>query len=55
VHVALEDVAERLLEEARVGLPTPDTALALLAADALITFACVALAETAPQELSELS
>ena len=50
----LKAIAERLLEEAKSGPPTHDTALTLLAADALITFACEAVAETNPEGLAEL-
>ncbi len=35
----------QLLEQAKSGPPDHDTALTLLAADALITYACEALAE----------
>ena len=41
----LQHIAERLLEIAKAGPPTRETAITLLAADALITFACEAAAE----------
>ncbi len=50
---ALEEAAERLLTRAKVGPPTRDTALTLLAADALITFACAAIAQSEPALLGE--
>lgn len=55
VHTALRDLAERLLPDAKSGPPTRDTALTLLAADALITLACEAAAEEAPERLGEMT
>ncbi|MEJ2237950.1 MAG: hypothetical protein P8X82_06600 [Gemmatimonadales bacterium] len=51
---ALEEVARGLLDEAKSGPPNHDTALTLLAADALITYSCELAAETEPQTLAEL-
>ena len=51
---ALKSCADVLLEEARVGPPTRDTAITLLAADALITYACEAAAELGPEMLAGL-
>lgn len=48
---ALKRAGDRLLEEAKAGPPTRETALALLAADALVTLACELLAEQAPERL----
>jgi hypothetical protein len=50
----LRALAEALLEEAKGGPPTHDTALTLLAADALITLACEWVGETEPQRLGEI-
>ena len=50
---ALEQAAERLLGQAQVGPPTRETALTLLAADALITFACAVIAQSEPARLGE--
>lgn len=46
--------AEALMREAQDGPPTHDTALTLLAADALITLACEWVADTEPEKLGEL-
>jgi hypothetical protein len=46
--------AARLLAEAQSGPPNRDTALTLLAADALVTLTCEVVAETAPERLGEL-
>ena len=43
-----------LLDEAAVGEPGRHTAITLLAADALVTFACEYLALTAPDRLEEM-
>ncbi len=51
---ALRSFADLLLEEAKVGPPTHDTAITLLAADALITYACEAAAELGPEVLAGL-
>ena len=51
---ALSTAAEQLLEQAKSGPPTRDTALTILAADALITFACEAAGEADPSSLAEL-
>ncbi len=50
----LTEIAENLLSEAKSAPPGRDTALTLLAADALITYACEALAEGEPEGLANL-
>jgi hypothetical protein len=50
----LRSVAEELLAAAKEGPPTHDTALTLLAADAMITLACEWVAETDPRALADL-
>jgi len=50
----LRRVGEELMVEAKSAPPARDTAMTLLAADALITFACEAVAETDPAMLAEL-
>ncbi len=50
----LRHAGERLLASARSGPATRDTALTLLAADALMTLACEAVAEVAPERLGDL-
>jgi len=50
----LQRVAERLLETAKSDRESYATALALLAADALMTYACQAVAESHPERLSDL-
>ena len=50
----LRTLAEALLAEATRGATGRETALTLLAADALVTFACEATAELAPEKLAEL-
>jgi hypothetical protein len=45
----LRAVAERLMEEARSGPPTRETAMTLLAADACVTLACEWAAQHAPR------
>lgn len=45
---------EGLMLESRTAPSTYDTAMTLLAADALITYACEALAEQEPEKLAEL-
>ena len=50
----LRSTAESLMREAQDGPPTHDTALTLLAADALVTLACEWVAETEPEKLGEL-
>lgn len=50
----LQVAANGLLEEAKRGGPDRETALTLLAADALVTFACELAAETAPERLGDL-
>jgi hypothetical protein len=47
-------VAERLLAAAKTGPPTRETAVTLLAADALVTLACEWTAEFEPRRLGEL-
>jgi hypothetical protein len=51
---ALRSLADLLLEQARTGPATHDTAITLLAADALITYACEAAAELGPEMLAGL-
>ena len=51
---ALRSAAEKLLAEAAVAPPSRETALSLLAADALMTYACEAVAEMAPERLGEM-
>lgn len=50
----MRDVADALLEDAKSGPPDHKTALTLLAADALVTFWCEALAAQNPEALAEL-
>jgi hypothetical protein len=50
----LRGVAEDLLAAATAGPPTHETALTLLAADALITLACEWVGETEPRRLGEM-
>ena len=50
----LQSLAETLMEEAQTGPPTHDTAMTLLAADALITYACEVVAEQEPEKLGEV-
>jgi hypothetical protein len=54
LHEELCRVGERLLAEAIGMPPSRDTAVTLLAADALMTFACEAMAEEAPERLGEM-
>lgn len=48
----LKAAGDRLLGEARAGSGSRDTALTLLAADALMTLACEAMAEREPERLA---
>ena len=50
----LRRAADALLEEAKQGGADRDTALTLLAADALVTYVCEWMAETAPDRLGDL-
>ena len=50
----LRAVAEDLLAVAKSGPPTHETALTLLAADALITLGCEWVGEMEPQRLGEM-
>jgi hypothetical protein len=50
----LRTAAAALLDEAKRGDSGRDTALTLLAADALVTYACQWVAETTPEELGTL-
>ena len=50
----LQAAANGLLEQAKLGGSGRETALTLLAADALVTFACELAAETAPEQLGDL-
>ena len=54
IEQQLRRAADGLLEEAKTGGAGRDTALTLLAADALVTFACEVTAETAPERLGDL-
>jgi len=49
----LRAAADRLVEEAKRGAPDRSTALTLLAADALATYACEWTAEFEPLRLGE--
>jgi len=49
----LQAAGERLLHQAMQSSPGRDTAVTLLAADALMTFACEALAESHPEDLAD--
>jgi hypothetical protein len=51
---ALARAGTELLARAKAMPPSRDAALTLLAADALMTYACEALAEQAPERLGEL-
>jgi len=50
----LQSLAETLVHEAETGSPNHDTAMTLLAADALITYACEVVAAAEPEKLREL-
>ena len=50
----LQRAGEGLMLEAKFGTPNRDSAMTLLAADALITFAQEALAELEPERLAEM-
>ncbi|UCG85636.1 MAG: hypothetical protein JSW71_17155 [Gemmatimonadota bacterium] len=50
----LRKMARRLVEEAKSGPPSHDTAMTLLAADALITFSCEVVAEQQPERLAAM-
>ena len=50
----LQSLAETLMQEAKSGPPGHDTAMTLLAADALITYACEVVAEQEPEKLGEV-
>ncbi len=54
LHDELRRAGERLLAETIAMPPSHGTAVALLAADALMTFACEALAEVDPDGLARL-
>ncbi len=45
-------MAHRLVEDAKSGPPNHDTAMTLLAADALITYSCEIVAEEQPERLA---
>ena len=51
---SLRALADSVLSEATAGGAARDAALTLLAADALVTYACEATAETDPERLAEL-
>ncbi len=53
LHQELRRAGERLLAEAIAMPPSRDTAVTLRAADALMTFACEALAERHPEDLAD--
>jgi hypothetical protein len=50
----LADAGAKLLARAKAMPPSREAALTLLAADALMTYACEALAEQAPERLGDL-
>ena len=50
----LRAAAEDLLARAQAAAANRDTALSLLAPDALMTYACEAVAESAPERLGTL-
>jgi len=50
----LRAAADILLAEAANAPPSRETALALLAADALLTYACESVAESSPEALGEM-
>jgi hypothetical protein len=50
----LRRAGELLLAQAQSGPPSRETAITLLAADALMTLACQAMAEEAPERLGEM-
>lgn len=54
LHDHLKAAGERLLAAAQSGPANRDTALTLLAADGLMTFACEAMAERDPAALVDL-
>jgi len=54
LHDQLKALAESLMEAAQSGPPDYDTAMTLLAADALITYACEIVADGEPEKLGEL-
>ncbi len=51
----LRQIGDGLLAEAQSGPPSRRTALTLLAADALMTWACEAQAELDPQGLASMA
>jgi hypothetical protein len=51
--VRLRAIAERLLAEVKSGPATRETAMTLLAADALITLSCEWTAEFAPERMRD--
>ena len=53
VSEQLQCAGEELMLEAKSALPNGDSAMTLLAADALITYAQEALAELEPERLAE--
>jgi hypothetical protein len=50
----LRTAANALVDQAKQGGSDRETALTLLAADALVTYACELAAEKAPQRLGEM-
>jgi hypothetical protein len=54
LHERLRQLGDGLLAQAKSAPASRDTALTLLAADALMTFACEAMAHAAPERLGEL-
>lgn len=50
----LASLAEALMQEAKSAPPTHETAMTLLTADALITFACEAVADLDPERLADI-
>ena len=51
---ALRELARGLVEEAKAGAADYETALTLLAADAVITYSCEFVAEQNPEQLAEM-
>jgi hypothetical protein len=47
-------MAHRLVEDAKSGPASHETAMTLLAADALITYSCEIVADEQPERLAEM-
>lgn len=54
LHDRLREAGRHLLAQAIAMPPSRDAAVTLLAADALMTFACEAMAEAAPERLGDM-